>query len=95
MHLNQLQYLRSAKQQQVGGAEELGGYKPVETVTVRIFMNRRAASFEEVLLLGFLKALRVDFMIEQSEVATYRGCKLHGADRRCSATSYYRWTVLI
>lgn len=73
MHLNQLQYLRSAKQQQVGPAEELAAYKPVTSVAVRIFMNRRAASFEEVLLLGLLKALRVDFVIEQSEVATFRG----------------------
>lgn len=57
-------------------AQPEGQRKPVASLVLKINIDKRVASFEETLMLVFLKAFKVDFQLETSQVPTFRGCKL-------------------
>lgn len=50
--------------------------KLVNSIVLKINIEKRMASFEETLLIAFLRAFKVDFQLETCRVPTFRGCTL-------------------
>lgn len=85
--------LKALTRKQPPGPEEEGGIqtKPVTSIVLKINIDKRASSFEESLLLLFLKNFKLNFQLDTSRVPTFRGCRPH-SERR-APPSGGEWTI--
>ena len=45
------------------------------SIVLKINIEKRVSSFEETLIISFLRAFKISFQLETNKVPTFRGCK--------------------